>query len=126
MTEWNYARAKARVLRQFYRDYLTRLLAYTGGNITHAAELANKDRRDLGRLVQRYLMSDLKCIECHTGERIHQRRVCADCERERKRLVQAAARRGRSAKPRNPQSCNCGNPACNGLQCESKRHGTVA
>ena len=38
----------------FERDYLTRILREHGGNVTHAARSAAKDRRDLGRLLKKY------------------------------------------------------------------------
>jgi two-component system response regulator GlrR len=46
-----YAQAKERALAAFDRDYLTRLLAQTGGNVTHAARLAGKkDARSVNSL----------------------------------------------------------------------------
>lgn len=45
-----YAEAKSR----FERDYLTRLLALTGGNVADAARLAERNRTELYRLLQRH------------------------------------------------------------------------
>jgi two-component system response regulator GlrR len=49
-----YRAAKARAVDAFNRGYLTQLMACTGGNVTRAAQLANKERRAFGRLLQRY------------------------------------------------------------------------
>jgi DNA-binding NtrC family response regulator len=49
-----FKRAKQRVLEAFERQYLTRLLTIHCGNITHAAQSAGKDRRDLGKLLRKH------------------------------------------------------------------------
>ena len=54
---WNYQQAKARVLERFDRDFLTRLMRLTHGNIARAARITSKERRDLARLLQRYGIS---------------------------------------------------------------------
>jgi DNA-binding NtrC family response regulator len=46
--------AKARVIAEFERAYLARVLARSGGNVTRAAELAGKERRALGKLLKKY------------------------------------------------------------------------
>jgi DNA-binding NtrC family response regulator len=51
---WNYREAKALVLAEFDRRYLVALMRSARGNITRAAQLAGKERRDLGRLLARY------------------------------------------------------------------------
>lgn len=55
--DWNYQQAKARIVEQFDRDFLGKLMSFTHGNVTLAARVANKERRDLGRLLQKYGIS---------------------------------------------------------------------
>jgi DNA-binding NtrC family response regulator len=45
---------KRQAVEAFEREYLTRILREHGGNVTHAARSAAKDRRDLGRLLKKY------------------------------------------------------------------------
>lgn len=46
--------AKARVVETFERDYIERLLARSGGNITHAADAAAKNRRAFWQLMRKH------------------------------------------------------------------------
>lgn len=46
--------AKARVVAEFERSYMSRLLARTAGNMTLAAQIAGKDRSDLGKLLKKH------------------------------------------------------------------------
>jgi len=46
--------AKSRAIEAFEREYLTRLLETTRGNVTEAARLACKERRSVGRLIKKY------------------------------------------------------------------------
>lgn len=46
--------AKRAVVEAFERDYIARLLRASGGNVTRAARIARKERRDFGRLVRKY------------------------------------------------------------------------
>jgi two-component system response regulator GlrR len=46
--------AKARALKEFEGDYVRRMLAASGGNVTQAARQAGKDRRVFGRLMKKY------------------------------------------------------------------------
>lgn len=46
--------AKARAVAEFERDFLSRLLARTGGNVSEAARLARKERRALGKLIKKH------------------------------------------------------------------------
>ena len=46
--------AKARVLDQFERVYVSRTLAQTGGNVSEAARRAGKERRAFGKLLKKY------------------------------------------------------------------------
>jgi DNA-binding NtrC family response regulator len=46
--------AKERVLANFERDYLTRLVARASGNMSKAARLASVDRTTLYRLLERH------------------------------------------------------------------------
>jgi len=46
--------AKRAVVEAFEREYITSLLRASGGNVTRAARIARKERRDFGRLVRKY------------------------------------------------------------------------
>lgn len=46
--------ARAQALECFERHYLERLLQATAGNVTHAARLAGKERRSLGKLLKKH------------------------------------------------------------------------
>ena len=46
--------AKQQALAQFEKAYLHRVLTLTRGNISRAAQLAQKERRNLGRLIKKY------------------------------------------------------------------------
>ena len=50
----NYRKAKERVLSVFNQEFLMRLMRSTKGNVTLAARVSGKERRDLARLLQRY------------------------------------------------------------------------
>ena len=52
--EINMQEAKAEIIRRFEREYLTRLLDETNGNVTKAAEKAGKERRSLGKLIKKH------------------------------------------------------------------------
>jgi DNA-binding NtrC family response regulator len=52
--EWNYGLAKARILEQFNRAFLSQLMKAAKGNVSVAARVCGKERRDLGRLLQKY------------------------------------------------------------------------
>lgn len=49
-----YHRAKRKIIEAFEKDYLSRLLVETGGNITHAARKAGLPRASFQRLVRKY------------------------------------------------------------------------
>jgi two-component system, NtrC family, response regulator GlrR len=49
-----YRALKRLAIQSFERDYLIRLLRASEGNVTRAARLAGKERRDLGRLLKRH------------------------------------------------------------------------
>jgi DNA-binding NtrC family response regulator len=49
-----YKAQKGRVLDAFHRDYLTRLMTESRGNVSRAARSSGKERRDLGRLLRRH------------------------------------------------------------------------
>ena len=46
--------SKRQVVHAFEREYLTRLMARCSGNVTHAAQHAQKERRELGKLLKRH------------------------------------------------------------------------
>ena len=52
LSSFNEARSEA--LSQFERGYLERLMKAAGGNVTHAARLAGKERRAMGKLLKKH------------------------------------------------------------------------
>ena len=50
----SYRQARDQALASFERDYLRQLMRRTGGNVTHAARLAGKERRALGKLLKKH------------------------------------------------------------------------
>jgi DNA-binding NtrC family response regulator len=50
----NFRILKREVIESFERNYLTRLMAEHHGNVSVAARVAGKERRDLGRLLKKY------------------------------------------------------------------------
>ncbi len=57
----SYSSAKAVVLREFDRQYLSTLIKQTHGNITQAARLAGKERRALGKLLKKHGLCGSGC-----------------------------------------------------------------
>lgn len=53
-TDQTFREAKDRVIREFERSYLSRVLAEADGNVTHAAKIAGMQRRDLQRLLRKH------------------------------------------------------------------------
>jgi DNA-binding NtrC family response regulator len=51
-----YHEARERAMAAFERQYLERLMLAAGGNVTHAARLAGKERRSLGKLLKKHGM----------------------------------------------------------------------
>ncbi len=49
-----YRQARDQALASFERDYLQQLMRRAGGNVTHAARLAGKERRALGKLLKKH------------------------------------------------------------------------
>jgi DNA-binding NtrC family response regulator len=45
---------KSELIRSFEREYLSRVMRESGGNVTQAAKIAGKDRRDFGKLLKKY------------------------------------------------------------------------
>lgn len=54
---WNYRSAKACAMEDFDRRFLETLLHFAQGNVSLAARLAGKERRDLGRLLRKYAIA---------------------------------------------------------------------
>ncbi|HEY9478632.1 MAG TPA: helix-turn-helix domain-containing protein, partial [Gemmatimonadaceae bacterium] len=54
MMDEPYHAAKDRLIAEFEREYLTRLSARAGGNMSRAARLANIDRTTLYRLMEKH------------------------------------------------------------------------
>lgn len=50
----SYQLARDRTLDRFERDYLEHIMRRSGGNVTHAAQLAGKERRSLGKLLKKH------------------------------------------------------------------------
>ena len=50
----SFRQARERALASFEREYLQVLMRRAGGNVTHAARLAGKERRALGRLLKKH------------------------------------------------------------------------
>jgi DNA-binding NtrC family response regulator len=44
---------KQEMIRDFEQQYLSRVMHEAGGNVTRAAQIAGKDRRDLGKLLKK-------------------------------------------------------------------------
>ena len=49
-----YSIARSKVLEHFDRQYLSGLMRHAGGNVTHAARAAGKERRALGKLLKKH------------------------------------------------------------------------
>jgi two-component system, NtrC family, response regulator GlrR len=60
--------AKARMLDQFERLYLSRALAQAGGNVSEAARRSGKERRAFGKLLRKYHIDKQAFL---TGERVN-------------------------------------------------------
>jgi DNA-binding NtrC family response regulator len=45
---------KSEMIRRFEHEYLTRLMQDAAGNVTRAAKMAGKDRRDFGKLLKKH------------------------------------------------------------------------
>jgi two-component system, NtrC family, response regulator GlrR len=54
LTDRGFREAKARVIADFERSYVTELLARSHGNLSEAARVAGKERSRFGRLVKKY------------------------------------------------------------------------
>lgn len=54
LTRSDFRQAKAHVVAEFERAYLTELLARTGGNVTQAARLCGQERSRLNKLVRKH------------------------------------------------------------------------
>jgi DNA-binding NtrC family response regulator len=52
---------KRLAVERFEREYLTRLMAESGGNVTQAARAAGKERRELGKLLKKYSLQPKRC-----------------------------------------------------------------
>jgi DNA-binding NtrC family response regulator len=51
---------KRRTIEAFERQYLTRLMEQCRGNVTHAARKAQRERRDVGKMLKKYQISPKK------------------------------------------------------------------
>ena len=53
----NFQEAKKRVIEEFEKNYIIRMLRMHQGNITHTAKAAGKDRRVFARMIKKYRIS---------------------------------------------------------------------
>ena len=53
-TGTGYQELKRNAIAAFEREYLCELMEQHGGNVTHAARTAGKERRELGKLLKKY------------------------------------------------------------------------
>ncbi|WP_221793860.1 sigma-54 interaction domain-containing protein [Oceanobacter mangrovi] len=51
---YNFSRDKRRIVETFEKEYISRILDETNGNVTKAASLCGKDRRALGKMIKKY------------------------------------------------------------------------
>jgi DNA-binding NtrC family response regulator len=58
----SFSEQKAKAIDGFERQYLDRLLIETRGNVSHAAKLAGKERRSLGKLLQKHGINRLDYV----------------------------------------------------------------
>ena len=56
----SFSLARAEVMRRFEHDYLVALMTAATGNVSHAARLADKERRSLGKLLKRHGIDRLR------------------------------------------------------------------
>jgi two-component system, NtrC family, response regulator GlrR len=56
----NFAILKAQLLRSFEQEYLVHLMRDVRGNVTKAARIAGKDRRDLGKLLKKHGLTGIR------------------------------------------------------------------
>jgi DNA-binding NtrC family response regulator len=54
LSNMHFSKAKAKVVAHFEQDYLTALMTRANGNVSHAARLAGKERRALGKLLKKH------------------------------------------------------------------------
>jgi DNA-binding NtrC family response regulator len=59
----SFQQMKRDVVSAFERDYLTRLMSEHGGNVSHAAKSAGKERRELGKLLKKYRLDPKNFVE---------------------------------------------------------------
>lgn len=59
--------ARNDLLEQFEQEYLHQLMLKTGGNVTHAARLAGKERRNFGRMLKKYSIDKRDYINAPTS-----------------------------------------------------------
>ena len=50
----SFNQARAQIIAQFEKAYVIELLRSNGGNVSHAAKAAHKERRSFGRLIKKY------------------------------------------------------------------------
>ena len=58
-----FSAAKAGAIAEFEKQFLEQLLSLSGGNVTHAAKLAGKERRALGKLLKKHGLEKSRYLE---------------------------------------------------------------
>ena len=61
----SFQKAKAKVVEQFEKEYIQNLLLSHGGNISKAAQAANKNRRAFWELIRKHQV-DVQTFKQHT------------------------------------------------------------
>ena len=63
MLDLPFQEAKRAVVEAFEREYVSHVLNACGGNVTQAARVARKERRDFGRLVRKYELGSRRAAD---------------------------------------------------------------
>jgi transcriptional regulator with PAS, ATPase and Fis domain len=65
ITSMDFNQARRRVLNEFEKQYVTEALRKTSGNVTQAAQIANKERRAFGKLIKKHQIDRIALIVNH-------------------------------------------------------------
>lgn len=63
ITDNNFNQARKDVLNEFEKKYVIEALQKTNGNVTHAAHIANKERRAFGKLIKKHQINRHKYLD---------------------------------------------------------------
>ena len=81
---------KQEIIRKFEREYLIRLMWQHRGNVSHAAEAARKERRDLGKLLRKHELDPREFISREQQSSAHPARRLGE-KQQPLRMVKATA-----------------------------------